>query len=207
MNARVKEMIDAMVAITGYSAEQITAHSRKEPFCYIRYCIFYALSKEQGWTRLSIGREFGMDHASVSHGIKRVSDILDIRSTYEHQIELYERFTKAIKPMKKKIYVSLPITGRQADERREYAANVIEHLHQIMPSYEVVNPLENKLDYDVHWSKHMKVDIGMLIECDAIYMCHDWQWSHGCKLEHDIATSCGLDVFYQESVWKAPIDK
>ena len=207
MNARVEHLVNVMVSITGYSMEQIMTRSRKEPLCYIRYCIFHVLGQEPGWTRSSIGEEFGMDHASVSHGIKKIEDILAIRAGYQKEIELYEDFVKALKPMSKKIYISLPITGRQADERREYAAEMIKHINQIMPSYEVVNPLENKLDYDVHWSKHMKVDIGMLIECDAIYMCHDWQWSHGCKLEHDIATSCGMDVYYQDNIWKAPIDK
>lgn len=106
-----------------------------------------------------------------------------------------------------KLYLSLPITGREAEERRAYADAMIEQINRIMPWYEVVNPLDNKLEYDVHWSKHMKADIAMLIECDAIYMCKDWQWSHGCKLEHDIATSCGLDVFYDDSHWYAPVNK
>ena len=108
---------------------------------------------------------------------------------------------------KQKLYLSLPITGRAAEERRTYANEMIEFIGRTMPWYEVVNPLDNKLEYDVHWSKHMKADIAMLIECDAIYMCKDWQWSHGCKLEHDIATSCGLDVYYHDSQWYAPVKK
>ena len=108
---------------------------------------------------------------------------------------------------KEKLYLSLPITGREAEERRAFAAEMIEQISRLMPWYEVVNPLDNKLEYDVHWSQHMKADIAMLIECDAIYMCKDWQWSHGCKLEHDIATSCGLDVFYHDSQWYAPVKK
>ena len=108
---------------------------------------------------------------------------------------------------KQKLYLSLPITGREAEERREYASDMIAFINKYLPEFEVVNPLDNKLEYDVHWSKHMKVDIAMLIECDAIYMCKDWQWSHGCKLEHDIATSCGLDVYYHETMWQAPIKK
>ncbi len=108
---------------------------------------------------------------------------------------------------KQKLYLSLPITGREAEERRAYAAEIIDFIAHTMPWYEVVNPLDNKLDYDVHWSKHMKVDIQMLLECDAIYMCTDWQWSHGCKLEHDIATSCGLDVHYHDIQWYAPVKR
>lgn len=114
---------------------------------------------------------------------------------------------KSAPKKKEKLYLSFPITGREAEERRAFAAEMIEQISRIMPWYEVVNPLDNKLEYDVHWSKHMKADIAMLIECDAIYMCKDWQWSHGCKLEHDIATSCGLDVFYHDSQWYAPVKK
>lgn len=108
--------------------------------------------------------------------------------------------------MKKKMYISLPITGREEKERREYAERIIAMIEHTWPDYEIVNPLDNKLGYSVHWSKHMRKDIEMLIGCDAIYMCKDWQWSHGCKLEHDIATSCGLEVFYHESYWRAPVD-
>ena len=110
-------------------------------------------------------------------------------------------------PKKALLYLSFPITGREAEERRAFAAEMIEQISRLMPWYEVVNPLDNKLEYDVHWSKHMKADIAMLLDCDAIYMCKDWQWSHGCKLEHDIATSCGLDVYYDESNWHAPVKK
>lgn len=108
---------------------------------------------------------------------------------------------------RRKLYLSFPITGREAEERRAFANEMIEALNKFMPGYDVVNPLDNKLEYDVHWSKHMKADIAMLLECDAIYMCEDWQWSHGCKLEHDIATSCGLFVFYHSREWYPSVKK
>lgn len=203
MNKRVEELLKIMSRVTGLSLQQLTERSRKGPLCYARYCMFYVLHLE-GWTTPAIGREFGMNHASVLHGIKCMRDALEIKGTYEKQLELYEKFITAIN-MKKKIYISLPITGRDENERRYYASGIINMLGEMMPDYEVVNPLDNKLEYNVHWSKHMSEDIKMLLECDAIYMCKDWQWSHGCKLEHDIATSCGLDVYYQEGFWKAPI--
>lgn len=104
----------------------------------------------------------------------------------------------------KRIYISLPISGRSREERRIYASRIEAALDAQFPGCEVVNPLDNKLDYNEHWSRHMRADIAMLIECDAIYMCHGWQWSHGCKLEHDVATSCGLDVYYADNVWLSP---
>lgn len=206
MNSKVKELVDIMSSLSGYTPEQIMAHTRKEPLCYLRYCIFYFLGCKKGWTRNAIGAEFDMDHSSVSHGIKRVMEIMNIRVTYGHQIKLYEDFEKAIEErMNRKIYISFPITGRDETERRYYANSVITRLGETMPQFEVVNPLDNKLEYNVHWSKHMAEDIKMLLDCDAIYMCHDWQWSHGCKLEHEIATSCGMKVYYEDSVWAPPV--
>lgn len=109
------------------------------------------------------------------------------------------RNTEPHNTMVKKIYISLPISHFDLEERREYAQKVEDALSHF---YEVVNPLKNGIDVDAHWSVHMRKDIADLLECDAIYMCKDWQWSHGCKLEHDVATSCGLEVKYEEDTWK-----
>ena len=161
------------------------------------------------WSRAAIGREFDMDHSSVTHGVKKIVEILNVRVTYDNFIRIYEEFENAVSDIMdtKKIYISLPITGRDENERRYFANGIISMLAERMPEYEVVNPLDNKLEYSVHWSKHMAEDIKMLLECDAIFMCRDWQWSHGCKLEHDIATSCGLDVYYQDDKWICPVEK
>ena len=109
------------------------------------------------------------------------------------------RNTEPHNTMVKKIYMSLPISHFDLEERREYAQKVEDALSHF---YEVVNPLKNGIDIDAHWSVHMRKDIANLLECDVIYMCKDWQWSHGCKLEHDVATSCGLEVKYEEDNWK-----
>ena len=204
MKQEVEDLVNLMAAVSGYDREQILTKSRKEPLSYLRYCIFYYLGHEKGWTRSAIGNEFGMDHASVTHGIKKVSEVMSIRVTYDKQVKWYEDFKNAInqKMNKKKIYISFPITGRDETERRYYANSVIARLGEILPDYEVVNPLDNKLEYSVHWSKHMAEDIKLLLGCQAIYMCHDWQWSHGCKLEHDIATSCAIPVYYEDSHWE-----
>jgi hypothetical protein len=195
-----------MVSVSEFTEEQLLSHSRKIPLCLMRFIIYHTLHAE-GWSSPKIGEEFDMNHASVLHGIRKIQDFLSCRTAFKPYDEIYDKFIQAITPMKKKIYISLPISGRDAEERREYAEKIKAHINKTMPSFEVVNPLENKLDFNVHWSRHMKVDIQMLLECNAIYMCEDWQWSHGCKLEHDIATSCGLDVFYQESVWHSPVNR
>lgn len=37
----------------------------------------------------------------------------------------------------------------------------------------------------------------VLTDCDGILMLRGWEQSKGAKLEFDVATSCGLEVWYQ----------
>ena len=96
--------------------------------------------------------------------------------------------------MKKKIYISLPIAHYDLEERRRYAQGVEDALSHF---YEVVNPLKNGMPEDADWHEHMRVDIKNLLECDKIFMCRGYEASKGCKLELDVATSCGLGVIYE----------
>lgn len=96
--------------------------------------------------------------------------------------------------MSKRVYVSLPIAHYDLNERKEYAQRVEDMLSHF---YSVVNPLKNGLPEDADWKVHMRKDIQDLLTCDAIFMCNGWEMSNGCKLEFDVATSCGLEVLYE----------
>lgn len=91
-----------------------------------------------------------------------------------------------------KVYISGPIAHYELEERKEVfkcAANLLKSM-----GYEPVNPFENGLDQDDDWHDHMKADIAMLCNCDGIFMLPKWFESKGCKLEFDVATSCGLTI-------------
>lgn len=96
--------------------------------------------------------------------------------------------------MSKRVYVSLPIAHYDLEERKEYAQRIEDMLSHF---YSVVNPLKNGLPEDADWKVHMRKDIQDLLTCDAIFMCNGWETSVGCKLEFDVATSCGLEVLYE----------
>lgn len=96
--------------------------------------------------------------------------------------------------MAKRIYISLPISHYDLKERKAYSQRVESALSQF---FEVVNPLKNGIPEDADWRIHMKKDIQDLLTCDKIYMCKDFEVSKGCKLELDVATSCGLGVIYE----------
>lgn len=100
----------------------------------------------------------------------------------------------------KKIYLSFPISHFDIEERREFAAKRARYLSEVY-GCEVVNPLENGLAEDEHWRLHMKRDSKLLLECDAIFMCKDWEYSAGCLREHGDAVTWGIDVIYECSHW------
>lgn len=98
---------------------------------------------------------------------------------------------------KKKIYLSLPISGYDLDDRRATALAKRKELEE--EGFLVENPLENGLPVDAGTHAHMKRDFEMLLKCDAIYMMEGWLRSAGCKVEFDVATASGLDVYMSVS--------
>ena len=96
---------------------------------------------------------------------------------------------------KKKIYISGQISGLT---RPEYVANFLEAARLLnAQGYDVVNPLFNGVDATQPWQVHMKADIRLLIECDAIFMLSNWELSNGATLEREIAKGLGLRIEYE----------
>ena len=97
--------------------------------------------------------------------------------------------------IKEKVYISGPIAGYDMAERK-LAFLKVQHMLETL-GYQAVNPFDNGVPDDEHWSVHMKADIAMLVQCDAIYMMPGWELSKGCKLELDVATSCGIRLMLE----------
>ena len=100
--------------------------------------------------------------------------------------------------MKKRIYISGPISGHDLDERRkvfEMAEVILEKI-----GFEPVNPIAeaDRHPEDVTTHQHMRRDIALLLGCDAIFMMKGWTHSKGCKVEFDVATAIGLLVYFEE---------
>lgn len=96
---------------------------------------------------------------------------------------------------KKKVYISGKIAHMDLDERRE-AFNMAAK-YWSLHGYDVFNPFENGLSQEADWHEHMRIDIHALTECDIIYMLRGWEQSKGAKLELDVASSCGLTVWFE----------
>jgi len=103
---------------------------------------------------------------------------------------------------KSRMYISGPIAHYDLEERKqtfrryERAIRTCNHVP--------VNPFKNRLYRDgigdeASWRDHMREDIRMLLGCDYIVMLPGWEHSKGCKLELDVASSCGIKVLILEA--------
>ena len=95
----------------------------------------------------------------------------------------------------KKVYISGAIAHYDVEERKQAFLTASENLKSMGLS--PVNPFENGLLESSHWREHMRVDIGMLLNCSYIYMLDGWELSKGAKLELDVASSCGIEVLFE----------
>lgn len=94
--------------------------------------------------------------------------------------------------MKKKIYISLPITGYSLKEQQSYAVGVQWWLEK--QGFQAVNPFENGIPADASTEAHYKADLHLLTDCDGILLLEGWRKSKGCRLEHKVALACGLNI-------------
>ena len=99
--------------------------------------------------------------------------------------------------MKLKVYISLPIQGKDIESQKKYAQDIA--LRIAVCGHEPVNPVYNFLPDSAPRTAPMKEDIRMLLDCNAIMMCHGWENSDGCRLEKNVAEQCGLLVLYDKA--------
>ena len=82
-----------------------------------------------------------------------------------------------------KIYISLPITGYDLQERKRYAENVKNRLQQIYPDGEIITPFDICIDPSLPCEELIGKDIAALLTCDMVYVCNGSSYSKGCRLE------------------------
>lgn len=97
-----------------------------------------------------------------------------------------------------RVYISGQITGLPFEEVERNFNEAEQRLEA--EGFTAVNPLNNGLTVDHKWIEHMKADIKMLLECDAIYLLKSWRQSKGATIERDLAVSLGYKVI--EQIWQ-----
>lgn len=94
-----------------------------------------------------------------------------------------------------KIYISLPISGRDENEVRQHADLIKASLSRA--GHEPVNPFEIYCGSKPTYADYLCADLRALADCDAIFLCNGWQFSRGCRIERTFAEEFGLHVMYE----------
>lgn len=103
--------------------------------------------------------------------------------------------------MEMKVYISLPITGKDLQQQKRHADDVAAFL--LTAGFTPVNPFNNGLGGDAPYEEHMKADLRLMLDCDAVCLCNGYHYSKGCLFERDVAVKCGMAIVKDTM----PVDK
>ena len=95
----------------------------------------------------------------------------------------------------KKIYISGPISGLPLETVYNNFTNA--EVNLLEKGYKVVNPFNNGLPTTATWEEHMRADLKLLLDCDAIYMLEGWEKSRGARIEYALVVDLKLNIQYQ----------
>ena len=105
---------------------------------------------------------------------------------------------------RKRIYISIPISGHDLEEVKEKARGIRKCLllnefdwEKGWNSTDVITPFDVCSEPDKPYSYYMGKDIEALLECDAIYLCEGWQNSKGCMAEFEVARIYGKEIMFE----------
>ena len=96
---------------------------------------------------------------------------------------------------RKRIYISIPISGHDLEEVKAKARNIREWVSHW---YDAITPFDVCSEPDKPYSYYMGKDIEALLECDAIYLCEGWQNSKGCMAEFEVARIYGKEIMFEK---------
>lgn len=94
-----------------------------------------------------------------------------------------------------KVYISGPISAALPSvvARNLQAFHAAEDALRAL-GFEPVNPAKNGLPPGASWEEHMRADLRMLIDCDAVALLPGYGGSRGASLEMNVAQQLGLQV-------------
>ncbi len=91
-----------------------------------------------------------------------------------------------------KVYISGPMTGIP-----DFNFPAFMHAESMIAArgHTAINPAKNGLTKSHSWREHMKADIRMLLDADAITLLPGWASSKGAACEYQIASALGIPIF------------
>lgn len=94
--------------------------------------------------------------------------------------------------MSARVYISGPITGIEQLNRPAFEQAAIKLQAAGLTA---VNPHDNGQPEWAPWQTHMRADLKILVDCDALVLLQGWEKSKGAKLERLVAVGLGLRVY------------
>lgn len=95
--------------------------------------------------------------------------------------------------MKKKLYISLPISERDIEAVKQRANRLKKSITS--EEYDGITPFDICPDSTLPYSELIGRDIATLMECDAVLFDYDWAESKGCRIEMAVAQNCGIRIY------------
>lgn len=116
-----------------------------------------------------------------------------------------------------RIYISLPISGHDLEEREKKAAQMKDQVMQAVKTNKlayiskngkavsltenntvVITPFEIVPDATgMTYEQVMAKDLEVLMTCDIVVFARHWQYSKGCRIEFAVARELGIRVNFE----------
>lgn len=90
-----------------------------------------------------------------------------------------------MKKKKRKIYISLPISGHDESVQRKKASEIAKIIEASGAT--PVVPFDVDCGKNPTYEDYICNDLRAMLDCDGIFFCRGWEQSCGCGIEHDVA--------------------
>ena len=87
-----------------------------------------------------------------------------------------------------KVYISIPISGKDYRKQREHADDVARSLSR--QGHIPVSPFNIYAGKCPTYEDHLCYNMRVLMDCDAIVFCKGWEHSFECLLEYSYVQLC-----------------
>lgn len=91
----------------------------------------------------------------------------------------------------RRVYISGPMTGRLCMNRDAFRW-AEDQLRSA--GFDPLNPAANGIPEDASYEEHMRADLCMLLQADAIAVLPGWKMSRGAQIETRLASFLGLTI-------------
>ena len=98
-----------------------------------------------------------------------------------------------------KVYVSMPITGYDLEERKSFASKTKKAICELFNfhSEDVITPFDVPgYEQGKSWEWYMARCLDMMTQCICAYFVEGWESSAGCRLEHEWSLRFNQKIIY-----------